>query len=585
MRTPGGSGVPQFGRQFFGAEQTFTRVGSGSLGGKAAGLETIRQQILSGLDPGEFPRFEIVVPTLTVLTTELFDAFMEQNDLYPTALSDRPDERIAHAFQQGVLPAKHVGDLRALIAKVHTPLAVRSSSLLEDALAHPFAGVYGTKMIPNNQIDVDVRFQRLVEAIKFVYASTFFRQAKSYIRSVGQDLTCEKMAVIVQEVIGQRRGDRFYPCISGVGRSYNYYPSGHACPEDGVVNLALGLGKQIVDGGLSWTYSPAYPKAPPPVNNIGDLLKNTQTEFWAVHMGRPPLPDPIRETEYLVHLDLAAAEADGALQHLVSTYDPQSDRLRPGLGAKGPRVLDFAPILSLGVVALNDVLKRLLVLSQHAVGTAVEIEFALNITRRPESPTRLGFLQLRPMMVSEEQVDVTPEELLGKHVVLASEQVLGNGSPQGIRDVVFLKPGEFQAKYTRQIAVELEEVNRAAVEAGRPYLLIGFGRWGSSDPWLGVPVEWGQINGARVIVEASLREMNPDLSQGSHFFHNLISSRVLYLSMKHQGRYKIDWCWLDEQDTVMETRFVRHIRLVSPLEIKVDGRHGRGVVKRNEKAQ
>jgi len=579
MATADDRGLPQFGRQFFGATETLTRVGTGELGGKASGLELIHQRILSRLDGVAFPDIQVAVPTLTVLTTHLFDLFMERNRLYEIALSDEPDDRIAHAFQQAELPAEFVGDLRALITKVHTPLAVRSSSLLEDALDHPFAGVYETKMIPNNQPEGDTRFRRLVEAIKFVYASVFFRQAKSYIRSIGQEQRAEKMAVIIQEVLGRRYGDRFYPCISGVGRSYNYYPSGHGRPEDGVVNLALGLGKQIVDGGLSWTYCPVYPQAPPPFKSIGDLLKNTQTEFWAVNMGKPPRPDPIHETEYLARATLADAEYDGTLDSVVSVYDPGSDRVYPGLWTDGPRLLDFAPLLTTGELPLNDLVRRLLELAAAAVGSDVEIEFAVDLDRRRTPPARFGFLQVRPMKVSDAEIEVAPEALDGPEVVLASEQVLGNGRRDEIQDVVFVRPQRFDPKFTPRIAIELDQINRALLDAGRPYLLIGFGRWGSSDPWLGTPVDWGQISAARVIVEATLPAMNPDLSQGSHFFHNLIGFQVLYLSVPHQGRYRIDWDWLDRQETVAETDLVKHVRTTRPLEILVDGRRRRGVIK------
>jgi len=288
---PGSSDVPRFDREFFGAVNTFTRIGDGALGGKASGLLRVREEILSKLEPEVFPYIEISVPTAAVLTTDVYESFIERNHLESVASSGLPDDRIAHAFQQAELPAEHVGDLRGLIASVHTPLAVRSSSLLEDDLAHPFAGVYGTKMIPNNEIEEDARFTRLDEAIKFVYATTFFSESRAYLASIGRSLDKEKMAVIIQEVVGQRSDDRFYPCVSGVARSHNYYPTGHAKASDGVVTLALGLGKTIVDGGLSWSFSPAFPKAPPPFNDLGDLLKNTQTKFWAVHMGDPPPHD------------------------------------------------------------------------------------------------------------------------------------------------------------------------------------------------------------------------------------------------------------------------------------------------------
>lgn len=582
MSDPDDRGLSQFDRNFFGGEQKFTRVGRGELGGKAAGLEMIRNEILSRFDADAFPDVQVAVPTLTVLTTQVFDLFMERNELHPERLAELSDVRIAHSFQRASFPSEFVGDLRALITNVHTPLAVRSSSLLEDALSHPFAGVYGTKMIPNNQPDVDTRFRKLVEAVKFVYSSTCFRGARAYVESVGRKLGDEKMAVVIQEVIGTRHRDRFYPELSGVGRSFNYYPSGHAKPEDGVVNLALGLGRQIVDGGLSWTYSPAYPKSPVPFNNVGDLLKKTQTTFWSINMGKPPAYDPTRETEYLVKDDLACAEEDGALRHLASTYDGASDRLRPGMNSTGPRVLDFAPILRIDAPPLNDVLVKLLELSREAEGADVEIEFAASLGSYPKGPVRLGFLQARPMMVSDEVVTVSEADFASEGVLAATDQALGNGVREDLQDVVYLKPDRFAAESTRSMVGELEQINRALVAAGRNYLLMGFGRWGSSDPWLGVPVEWSQINGARVIVEATLPDMITDMSQGSHFFHNVISFEVLYLSIRHSGPYPIDWAWLDSLPCEHETPFVRHVRLPKALRVKVDGRGGGGVIKRHE---
>jgi hypothetical protein len=386
--------VPRFERVFFESGEPFMRIGGGDYGGKAWGLVGARDGLDAQLDPDGFPHVKIEIPTTTVLTTEIFDAFMERNDLYETAFSGAPDERIAHAFQRGDFPVEHVGDLRALVDQTAgRPLAVRSSSLLEDALAHPFAGIYETKMIPNNHADPSTRFKSIVEAIKFVYASTFFRAAANYVQATEKTLQDEKMAVVVQEVAGERFGDRFYPHLSGVCRSYNYYRAGAAKPEEGVVNLALGLGKTIVDGGVSWTYSPAHPKVRPPFASTGELMKNTQLRFWAVNLGKPPAYDPTKETEYLVEAGLEDADYDDALRFIASTYDPSRDRLSPGVGVKGPRVLDFAPCLDLELWPVNAVIKRLLEVFEREVGSAVEIEFAITFPkstswdRRPTIPT------------------------------------------------------------------------------------------------------------------------------------------------------------------------------------------------------
>jgi hypothetical protein len=571
--------LPRFDRAFFTGSEPFTRMGEGACGGKASGLLRIKHVLDRVFPPAPSAPVTVVIPTLAVITTDLFDEFMTNNRLYPVALGDATDDRIAHAFQQAQLPVELLGDLRALVEQVHTPLAIRSSSLLEDALYQPFAGVYATKMIPNNQLDADTRFRKLVEAVKYVYASTFSRSAKDYGRATGRDITEEKMAVIVQEVVGRRHGDRFYPDVAGVARSYSFYRSGVARPEDGVVNLALGLGKTIVDGGLAWTYSPPFPHATPPFASARAMLNQTQATFWAVNMGKPPAYDPIAETEYLVQAGLSDAAQDGTLDFVASTYDAQSDRMSIGARPLGAWAITFAPLLALDDVPFNAVVKALLEACEEAVGAKVEIEFAMTIAPTPEGVrARFGFLQVRPMAVSDHVVEVPIEALESDAALVASEAVMGNGVIDTIRDIVYVKPDRFEAAHTRLIAQELAQLNATLVDEKRPYLLIGFGRWGSSDPWLGVPVEWSQINGAAAIVEATLPSMNVDLSQGSHFFHNLSSFQVSYFSVRHSGRYAIDFDWLATQPVVAETDFVRWVRVAAPLLVKVDGRSGRGVV-------
>jgi hypothetical protein len=576
MRATTGA-VPRFNRDFFNADTPFTAIGDGELGGKAQGLAFIMPTLTESFaGTGEVA---VAIPQLAVITTEHFDAFMNLNGLHEDAASDLPDDRICHRFLQGDLPSQLAGDLRALIAAVRSPLAVRSSSRLEDALQRPFAGVYATKMTPNNQLDVDSRFRRLVEAVKLVWASTYFRTAKSYLKTVRGAVGDEKMAVIVQEVVGARHGERFYPNVSGVTRSFNYYPSGHARPEGGVAALALGLGKTIVEGESCWNYSPAYPKAPPPYNSIGELLDETQREFWAVNMGRAPY-DPGKETEHLVRCSLADAEADDTLRFVASTYDPQAQRITAGSGVKGPRLLNFAPILSYNQIALNDTIRKLLSVCEDAVGEPVEIEFALTIDT--DGRARLGFLQVRPLVVGHEAVTVDEDELEGPGVLAASRRVLGNGSVNSVADIVYIKPAAFEVSATAAIAGELETINDRLLREERPYLLVGFGRWGTSDRWGGVPVAWDQVCGARAIVEASTSDLRADLSQGSHFFHNLTSFSVLYFSLDAEESRRIGWTWLDSQPAAAETQHLRHVRLAVPLSIRVDGRSGRGVIAHHE---
>ncbi|MEN8162537.1 MAG: PEP/pyruvate-binding domain-containing protein [Acidobacteriota bacterium] len=574
------TGVPVFGRSGDRDRPAVTRIGGGGLGGKAAGLYLIQEEVIPRIDADATLGFSIGVPPMVVLGTDVFDRFMADNRLWTLIASEPPDDRVALAFQRAEMPVEFVGDLRALAESMTTPLAVRSSSRLEDDLDHPFAGVYATKMVPNNAFSPDERFRSLVEAIKFVWASTFFASARSAVAAAGKAPRDEKMAVILQEVVGQRAGNRFYPCVSGVGRTYNFYPSGAAKPSDGVVNLALGLGRTIVDGGRSWGFSPALPKAPPPFNSVGELLKNTQIRFWAVNMGPAEVPDPLRETEYLIGAGLAEAEADGALRFLVSTYDAGSDRLDPGLGRHGPRALTFAPLVASRLIPFTDLMRQMLEASRQVLDQDVEIEFAVRLDRRHGLPADVGFLQVRPMRVVTEGIEVGEDLLDDPAAVIASTHVLGNGVEDGIRDVVFLDPDHFDPETTFDVAAELEGINRRLVAQDRPYILIGFGRWGTSDVRLGIPVTWGQISGAKVIVEATLPEVNTDLSQGSHFFHNVLGFRILYLSVEHDGPRPIDWAWLRSRPRVPGTERVIHCRTEQPLVVRVDGRNMRGVILR-----
>lgn len=570
----------KFDRNFFDPEKRITYIGTGSLGGKAQSLVFINDILLSGFDAEEFSQIEVNIPTFSVIRTDIFDAFMIRNKLYDIANSEEPDGRIAHAFQKADLPIEVLGDLRSIVEEVRVPLAVRSSSRLEDAMYEPFAGVYGTKMTPNNQHDVDTRFRKLTEAIKFVYASTYFKGAKDYLRVTKHKIEDEKMAVIIQEVVGTKFQDRFYPHISGVARSYNFYPTGRSLPEEGVVNLALGLGKTIVDGGASWTYSPEWPKINPPFSSVSEMLKQTQLDFWSINMGKAPSYDPVKETEYMIAGDLTVAERDGTLKNIASTLDNHSGRLSIGTGADGARILTFAPLLVLNDIPLNDLIKTLLSTCEEAVKSPVEIEFAINFseTQNQQGTLRFGFLQVRPMVVSTEEIKIENSEMQVENLLAASENILGNGIVEDIKDIVYVMPDSFEAKFTPHIALELEEINRKLVADNKPYLLIGFGRWGSSDPWLGIPVNWGQISGARTIIEATLENMNVELSQGSHFFHNLTSFNVKYFALPFSGDFQIDWAWLNLQKTVVKKKFVHHVKLESPLEIKVDGRSGRGVI-------
>ena len=570
--------ITQFDPASFSGTERFTRIGTGSLGAKAQGLLNIKEILENKIVPLFEPAIHIDIPLLAAIATDYFDQFMNENELYKKISAPWTDKQIAHIFQKAELPAQLEKDLHAFVAKISVPLAVRSSSLLEDALGEPFAGVYATKMIPNNQRNPEDRLRALIDAIRYIYASTFFKEAKQYITSTQHNTKEEKMAVIIQEVVGACYNDRFYPHISGVARSFNFYPTGLSQPEEGVVDIALGLGKIIVDDSIAWSFSPSYPHVNPPYNTIRDLLKQTQKDFWAIDVRRSRKRRFGDEIEYLKKCTLSDAEKDGILAFIASTYKAEDEKIVIGIMEPGPRIVNFAQILKTSQIPLVELLKKLLKSCEESLGTMVNIEFALTFPHTDFSFIHFGFLQIRPMVVSHSLVVVNPDELLEENVLVASESTLGNGIDTSIQDIVYVKPQNFLPKHTHSIGLEIETINMKLVIEKYPYVLIGFGRWGSSDPSAGIPINFGQISGARVIIESTLPDIDFISSQGSHFFHNITSSKILYFPVSHSGNLKIDWAWLDQQKAVMESNFIRHIRLSTPLQIKVDGRTKRGVI-------
>ncbi|MDP8323383.1 MAG: PEP/pyruvate-binding domain-containing protein [Candidatus Stygibacter australis] len=561
--------------------RTFDFLGKGEPGGKAAGLIKIQELLDKQLNQSEDTEITVSIPRMTVILTDIFDQFMKQNDLYPIALSSSDDAFIAHTFQKASLPPSIVGDLRNLITGTKIPLAVRSSSLLEDSTAEPFAGVYATKMLPNNQQDIESRFHKLTEAIKYIYSSLFFSDSRDYFQTIGRKVEEEKMAVIIQDVVGNRYGDNFYPLISGVGRTYNYYPMQNSRREDGVINLALGLGKTIVDGGTAWIYCPHSPQSPPPVNSNKDMLDNSQREFWSIKMGEIKEFNPISEIEFMQKNSIEKAEEDGIISLLCSTYQYENDSFISGIPEKGARLIDFSPILKYNKIPLNETLKKLLHLCHEEYQSDVEIEFALenNINETTGKPEyHLGFLQVRTMLALTGNTSRICADHPQSEILAESNSVLGNGSREDIFDIVYVKPDTFYAVNSRTIASEIAQINRELTKEKRPYLLIGFGRWGSSDPWLGIPVTWSMISGAKAIIEATLPQMKPDLSQGSHFFHNLIAFGIFYLSIQEEKKKSIDWKWLNTQKNITETEHVSHIRCSHNIEVIVDCIANKGVI-------
>ena len=571
--------IVTYSRYFHEDYSQFSVIGGGSIGGKARGLAFMDRLLAKYIEPEKFPGVSLGIPRTLVLGTDVFDDFMKENDLLPSAVGDHSDSHMANLFIKASLPGKIVGDLRDFIKNVKVPLAVRSSSLLEDSLYQPFAGIYATKMLPNDQSGDDIRFLNLVNAIKFVFASTFFRQAKSYINSTPHRIEDEKMAVVIQPVVGKLHRDSFYPEFSGVARSYNYYPVGQAKPEDGVVNVALGLGKTVVDGGVSLRFTPAFAGILPQFTSIKEMFNYSQRDFYAIAMRHAASIAFLEEDQYLIKLGLEKAEADGVLQFLASTYSRENDAVYDGISFSGPRIINFAHILKNDIFPLAKILIDLLKLSSAAMNCAVEMEFAATLDAQNVFPAQFSILQVRPLVVQDELVKVELDDRQKEAAFCFSDQVLGNGVSQTIRDIVFVKPDAFDAAKNPQIAVEVDKLNSRLREAGTPYLLIGPGRWGSTDPWLGIPVKWGQISGVKVVVEASLPNMNVDPSQGSHFFQNMTSLRIGYFTVPMDRTHGfIDWPWLETLPATAETAFLKHVCLPQPITVMIDGRKSQGVI-------
>jgi hypothetical protein len=580
MSTKPPPGIVQFDSTTFGSETDFAVIGSGKLGGKASGLRQIREEILPRFEGREFEGVSVSVPRTVVIATDVFRAFMDRNDLWRVMREEHPDSQIAQDFQRGELPAGARENIRHMLTVMTNPLAIRPSSYLEDVQDRAFAGIFTSKMIANTEDELEARYRRFVGALKLAWASTFFGNAVTSRRSAGLADDAEQMAVVVQEVFGKRRDGRFYPTLSAVARSYNHYPVPGNEREDGVVALALGLGKSISDGDHVWTYCPHRATAPPPFKSTGDLLKYTQNSFWAINVGDPPPPDPLRETDCLVRSGLKDAEDDGTLGFLASTYDAPSDRLRSGIGERGPRALTFAPLLESRSIPFTPTVERLLELACNVNNGEAEIEIAANLDRDRGVPMEFAVLQVRPMLTPGERSPVEEADLNSEDVVVASDNCLGHGSRRDLTDVVYLRPQYFDRGLTRMMASELDAVNRGLVEEERHGVFIGLGRWGTTDDRFGVPVKWGQISAARVIVEATLPDAPTSLSHGTHFFHRLLSHQVLYMSVEADGQGRIDWDWLDSHDAIWESRNVRHVRVEAPLEVRIDCANRRGLIRR-----
>jgi hypothetical protein len=569
--------ITTYSREMFGPHVRFCRIGGGALGGKARALAFMDKVLSTYFKESTFKGVTIFIPRTVVLGTDVFDSFLSQNTLLKKLSLNMPDDRIASLFMQSDLPSTVLGDLRDFIKDVRIPLAVRSSSLLEDALFQPFAGVYSSLMLPNQSLEVDKRFRDLCNAIKFVYASTFFKKAQGYLRSTPNSVLDEKMGVIVQEVVGQQHGHFYYPTLSGVGRSYNYYPVGRCNNEDGVAHLALGMGKTIVDGGVSYRFCPAHPTIPH-YSSLQDLMKDSQTAFYAIDLDASVHVSHQDEDRTFTQGDLAIAEKQGVLDYICSTFSRDDGKLYSGISPDGPRVIDFAPLLQDRAIPLAKIINILLKVCEISIGSPVEIEFAVNLDSEHCVPTEFALLQVRSMVTMDDIVKVDIDTFDKKNMVCYCERSLGNGIIHDVRDIIYVKQESFDLSKTAAVVPELRDFNTKLLSQKKPYILVGPGRWGSLDPWLGIPVVWSDIAGAKVIVETPVSERSIDPSEGSHFFQNLSSLRVGYLTIRSTGKDFFRYDLLDMLPVKDEGEYVKHVHVTTPLDIRLDGRLRHAVI-------
>jgi CheY-like chemotaxis protein len=575
--------ITDFHKESFDPNHSIAQIGGGSLGGKARGLGFVNTIINDYNVNKRFNNIEIFVPALVVLGTDVFDQFMDENNLRSFAMSCQDDIEITQRFIEAEkFPEDIMAELVAFLNLMRTPLAIRSSSLLEDSQYHPFAGVYETYMVPNSHHNPLIRLNDLLNSIKKVYASTFYQAAKNYIKMTNYRLEEEKMAVLIQKIVGKQHDYRFYPDFAGVAKSYNFYPMAPQKPTDGIVSVALGLGKTVVDGGNTARFCPKYPTDMMQFT-IKDVLDNSQTAFFALNLQKHF--DESFDTHDLKvqSFELSVAEQDGSLTFTASTYSPENQVIYDGISRPGIRVINFGPILKHKIFPLPQILELLLDMGQWGMGTPVEIEFAANLSVPHGQPKEFGILQMRPLVLSRETEHWTFEDFDPSRIICSSERVMGNGTLTGIVDVVVVDYDQFDRARSRDVAKEVSLFNAQLIEEKRPYLLVGVGRWGSLDPWLGIPVNWDQIAGAKAIIETGFKEMAVTPSQGSHFFQNLTSFMIGYFTVdmhSHQGF--MDWEWLLAQPAIEQKEFTKLVRFEKPLTIKMDGHHNKGIILKPE---
>jgi len=572
-------GVVEFSRQIHPLSSSFMRLGHGSMGGKARGLAFINSILQKEKFDDQYPDITIRIPKILVISTDVFDRFMTDNQLWSIGLSAKSEKYIHRKFLKGTLAPDIQDALWHLIEKVHFPLAIRSSSILEDSQYQPLSGLYATYMLPNNASNLQTRFKQLSDAIKSVYASLFTSESKSFINASIHRHEEEKMAVMIMELVGLKYGNRYYPTIAGTAQSVNYYPVSYMKREEGVANIALGFGRTVVEGGQILRFSPFYPHIIPQFFSIKATLDSSQRKFYALKLNSKRNPLQAGESGNLTSYNLADAEQDGSLSWVGSTLVADDNVIRDSLQYAGTRVVTFAPILKYNQFPLADILKDLLKIGEKSLGGPVELEFAVNLPRKSRRLPEFCLLQIKPMAISTietERVDTGVDgEIVGR-----SSIALGNGIIEGLEYIIIVPPKTFETSKTQQIAREIEKLNDLIPE-NRGYLLIGPGRWGTADPWLGIPVNWNQISRAKVIVELGLEDLPIDPSFGSHFFQNVTSMRIGYFTINHKNPGdSLNYDWIEQQIPVRKLPLATCYQLDSPVEVRINGESGEGVILR-----
>lgn len=570
--------IAKFYREKFDEYLNFARIGDGSIGGKARGLAFLDSLIKRNWILDKYENVLITIPRTVVIATDVFDEFMEENNLYRIALQDVSDKEILDAFLSGRIPVRVHKDLYAFLSVVTGPVAIRSSSLLEDSHYQPFAGIYSTYMIPKVQ-DPQHMMEMLANAVKSVYASVFFKDSKSYMKATSNVIDEEKMGVVLQEVCGQKHENRFYPTISGVARSINFYPIKPEKSQDGIANIAFGLGKFIVDGGLSLRFSPKFPKKILQLSSAKMALTETQKFFYALDLSPDKFHPCVKDDVNIQKLKIKTAENDSGFKHVVSTYDFQNDILRDGGIYEGKKLITFANILKYNTFPLAEILQEILAVGHKEMNNPIEIEFAVDISPKPGNLSHFYILQIRPIVENTEDFSEDLSKIKNEDTIIKCKHALGNGIIDHIQDIVYVKPEAFDAAKTPEIAQTIGKINDTFIETKKNYILIGPGRWGTSDPWLGIPVKWPQISAARLIVESGMENYRIDPSQGTHFFQNLTAFKVGYFTISpyiQDGYYDLDY--LNSFEAKYEDQYIRHICFPKPLTIKISGKKSIGVL-------